>query len=41
MVFIDINRDFVGDGKNIRLPKTEFLLRATAGDLAKSKKLCD
>ena len=41
MVSIDIERAFTGNGKNIRLPTTEFLLRTAAGELAKSNKLQD
>ena len=41
MVLIDIKHAFAGDGNNIRLPETDFLLRAAAGELAKLKKLRD
>ena len=41
MVSVDIEIAFVGDDKNIRLPKTEFLLCAAVGKLVKSKKLRD
>ena len=39
MVSIDIKHDFTGDGEKIRLLTTEVLLRAAAGELAKSKNI--
>ena len=41
MVLIDIECAFAGNGEKIRLRTTEVLLRAAAGELAKSKKLRD
>ena len=39
MVSIDIKHDFTGDGEKILLLTTEVLLRAAAGELAKSKNI--
>ena len=41
MVSIKMDISFAADGENIRLPVTEVLLRAAAGNLARSKKQRD
>ena len=41
MVSIDIELTFAGNGETIRLQTTEVLVRAAAGELAKSKNLRD
>ena len=41
VVLIYIKRAFAGEGEKIRLLTKEVLFCAAAGDLAKSKKICD